>query len=145
MRTIQIVSGLLFMGILASCTRENPVVEPAPAFVAGKGGKATLNVTPRHHLKEISQATVYIEYNAIRQPVDGKWDDSAAVVQSNGKAVARFDSLKPGNYFLYADGYDPAVTDAVSGYASFRIVDSVTAQTYNTYIEVSETDGANHQ
>lgn len=145
MRTTQIASGLLLMGILAvSCTRENAIVKPAPAYSAGKGGKAKLNVTPRHHLKEISDAKIYIEYNAARQPSDGLWDDSAAVVQNNGKPVATFDSLKPGNYFMYAKGFDPAVNDDVIGTGSFKIVDSLTTQTYSTYIEVSEADNANH-
>ena len=145
MRTTQIASGLLLMSILAvSCTRENAIVEPAPAYKAGKGGKAKLNVTPRHHLKEITDARIYIEYNAYRQPADGIWDDSAAVVQQNGKPVATFDSLRPGDYFMYAKGFDPAVSDDVIGTANFRIEDSVVARTYNTYIEVSEADNANH-
>ena len=146
MHTLQVAAGLLLLSLAASCTRENDIVEPAPAPVGGKTGKMTLNITPRHHGVNITTATVYIRYNSLVYPkADNKFDDSAAVELKNNVPVASFDSLAQGNYFLYAKGFDPApkVNMEVVGSATFTVVDT-SQLVYNTFIEVSETDGTNH-
>jgi hypothetical protein len=143
MRTLQIAFGLLLITVLAaSCVRENDVITPGPVPVAGKGGKTKLEVTPKHHGKDITNGVVYIEYNTTMRPPDGKYDDSAVV--GAGKMTAAFDSLKWGNYFLYCYGYDANVKEDVLGTGVFANVDS-TKNTYSTIIEVTEASGANHK
>jgi hypothetical protein len=146
MQKLHIAAGLLLLSLATSCTRENDVVEPDPAPVAGKTGKVTLNLTPRHHGANISTATLYIRYNALEYPkADNVFDDSAVVEIKNNVPVASFDSLSRGNYFIYAKGFDPSpkVNMEVVGSAPFTITDT-SHVTLNAFIEVSETDGTNH-
>jgi hypothetical protein len=146
MHKLRLAAGLLLLSLAVSCTRENEIIEPAPAPVGGKTGKITLNVTPRHHGANITTATVYIRYNSLEYPkADNRFDDSAAVELKNNVPVATFDSLAQGNYFLYAKGFDPApkVNMEVTGSAALTVVDT-SKLTYNTFIEVSESDGTNH-
>lgn len=146
MRTLQIATGLLFAAVMAaSCTRDNDVIEPAKDPIGGKGGNNKLEVTPKHHGKDITSATIYIKYDALRAPVDGKYDDSA-FLPINGGMTAVFDSLKWGNYFLYCNGFDasPTVNEDVAGIAAFRAIDSSKLD-YKTTIEVTEVSGDNHQ
>lgn len=132
MRTSHILSGILLMGILAvGCTRENEVIEPAPRPVGGIGGKATLKVTPRHHLQNINGGKVYIKYDTLGAATT--FDDSAAVEFKDGRPMASFDSLTAGNYYLYATGFDN--DSLVTGGAGFTIIDTF-ENTYDLYLDV---------
>ncbi len=132
MRTSHILSGILLMGALATgCTRENEVIEPAPRPVGGIGGKSTLRITPRHHLQNINGATVYIKYDTLRATT--VFDDSSAVGFIDGRPMAIFDSLAPGNYYLYATGLNN--DSLVRGGAGFTIIDSLET-TYDLYLDV---------
>lgn len=84
--------------------------DPAPASIGGKGGKATLNVTPRHHGKQIDSCTIYIKYNATDAPSNGYYDDSLRCTPVGGIPVASFTGLKKGNYYLYGYGWDSSLT-----------------------------------
>lgn len=139
---MKLVAGLLLAGLfVGSCTRDNGIVEPAPRPIGGKGGKAVLEVTPKHHGNDIDSAWVFIKYDAVKGPILDGYDDTIKL-PDNGKMIAKFDSLKWGNYYLDVKGYDDG--EAVVGSASFSVIDS-NVRTYNTLVEVSEVTGANHQ
>jgi hypothetical protein len=107
--------------------------------VGGKGGNATLRITPKHHGRAIDSCTLYIRYNEVNPPADGRYDDSAKCVPSGGIPVATFTGLKTGNYYLYANGWDPVIVPAnyVKGGLSYTIS---TETTLNLDVPVSEGD-----
>jgi hypothetical protein len=69
-----------------------------------------LKVTPRHHGRQIDSCTIYIKYNAVDPPANGKYDDSARCVQEGGIPVATFNGLQKGNYYIYGYGWDVQLT-----------------------------------
>ena len=73
---------------------------------AGKGGNATLKITPVHHTKYIDSCRVYIKYNAVDAP--SGYDDSTWAVTVNGVPVASFTELKKGSYYIFGTGWDDA-------------------------------------
>ena len=77
---------------------------------AGKGGSATLTVTPEHHGEFVDTCTVYIKYNTQDAPANGLYDDSAVCTLVNATPVATFSGLKNGNYYLLAMGYHSLYT-----------------------------------
>ena len=103
------LAGLLLFA--ASCNKpdDTPVVTPT-VDSAGKGGNATLHITPRHHGRQIDSCTIYVKYNATDKPADGRYDDSAQCVQAGGIPVATFSRLRKGKYYLYGYGWDPTLS-----------------------------------
>jgi hypothetical protein len=105
-KCVVLLAGLLFLAAGCKGTDPDPIVTP----IGGKGGNATLHITPRHHGRQIDSCTVYIKYNATDKPSDDHYDDSAQCVQVSGLPVATFSGLKKGNYYLYGYGWDPTLS-----------------------------------
>lgn len=95
---LRLVPLLAVAALIFSCNRDDD--DP----VGGKGGNATLRVSPMHHTEYIDSSMVYIKYNATSMP--SAFDDSMMCVQSGGKPVATFGQLKKGNYYVYGVGFD---------------------------------------
>lgn len=93
------------LSFVACKTTDDP-----PEPTAGKGGNATLNVTPQHHGKPIDSCTIFIKYNATDAPANQQYDDSLRCTLVGGIPVASFTGLKKGNYYLYGYGWDPSLT-----------------------------------
>lgn len=110
------ILALMFICVAASCNKNKN-------SVGGKGGKATLKITPRHHINAIDSCTVYIKYNTLDKPGDGvqQYDESAKCVKVDGKPVATFTGLKQGKYYIYGYGWDPAIPDTVVGGMPYTI------------------------
>lgn len=104
---------------------------------AGKGGKAVLKITPKHHSTYIDSCTVYIKYGTKDLPAGLQFDDSAKCVPEGGKPVATFANLNKGDYYLYGAGYDPNIVRQVVGGSPYTISDEV-EQSYT--ISVTEGD-----
>jgi hypothetical protein len=106
--------------------------------VAGKGGPTSVRVTPRHHNIPIDSCIVYIKYNAQDKPAGDVYDDSArAQGAGNGvPAQAAFPNLRPGNYYIFGRGYDPAGSYVVRGGTPFTIPDNKV--TYDVNLPVGE-------
>lgn len=103
---------------LISCERDG--VDP----IGGKGGKATLRITPQHHGANIDSCMVYIKYNAQDKPA--LYDDSARCVKINGVPVATFSSLRKGKYYLFGYGWDPDIATPVKGGAPYEVKEETT-------------------
>lgn len=114
-----ILASLLVLSVIAfSCVRKQPVDRPAVAPVAGKGGMVKLVIEPTFSGTHVDSCMIYLKYNTTSRPADSvQYDDSMWVQNNNGKAT--FDSLKRGDYFIAARGYDPVSTETVIGGASF--------------------------
>lgn len=147
MRTIYNVIGLsLAVCLLGSCVRKNDVVEPTPPPEGGKGGHATLAVTPQHHEKNIDDCRIYIKYAAVQMPNSLKdFDDSGDVAPKNGRPMIEFTDLRAGDYFFYAIGKDYSLDtshNVLQGVAHFKVVDTL-ERTYDVYMQID--DAWHHQ
>ncbi len=101
--------------------------------VAGKGGNATLKVTPQHHADNIDSCTVFLKYNA--QDMPGSYDEEVKCVLENGIPVATFSGLKKGDYYVYGRGWDPDIEQVVVGGTPYKITEETT---YNINVPVTE-------
>lgn len=116
-----------------SCDRKEPAkVEPV---AAGKGGKATLRITTKHHGRAIDSATIYIKYNEQNTPIS--YDDSVKVKNIDGKPVATFSDLKAGKYYLLGDGWDSTIRGDVRGGLPYTINEE---KSYDVSLPVTEGD-----
>ena len=86
--------------VAGSCKKSTPA-----APLGGKGGKATLTVTPEHLGLLIDSCTVYIKYATSDAPANGIYDDSAKCVMVDTIPVATFANLTTGSYYIYGVGY----------------------------------------
>jgi hypothetical protein len=91
--------------------------------IGGKGGNASINVYPSHHgvTASLDSMVVYIKYNAIDAPADGKYDDSATCTYTNALPSCSFTNLWNGNYYLFTRGYDYNVATRVKGGLPFTV------------------------
>lgn len=128
-KTVKWLLPVAMIACLASCRKEDD--KP----IGGKGGNATLYVTPQHHDRNIDSCKIYIRYNA---KTAGAYNDSAFCVQVSGKPVATFGGLKKGDYYLYGSGWDAEIDESVIGGTSVTISEE---KAYDIYVPVSE----NHQ
>lgn len=125
MKAIHIAASALLMIALgaASCQRQDK---------AGKGGEATLKVTPQHHGNNIEQCVIYLKYNSSTPPSETTegYDEQASVAMEDGKPVATFTKLRKGKYYIYGLGYDPSISKDVKGGIPYQIT-TETALTIN--------------
>ena len=128
-KMLGLAAGLLSTALMfSSCERKDDM--------AGKGGAATLKVTPQHHGKNIDSCTIYLKYNATDKP-SGNYDEQVTCVSENGKPVATFTSLKKGRYYIYGRGWDKNIDQAVEGGIPYEITGETTL---NINIPVTEGD-----
>ncbi len=92
--------------------------------LAGKGGNATLKVTPQHHGENIDSCTIFIKYNAQDKP--SEYDDQTICIMENGKPVATFSELKKGEYYIYGRGWDADIEQEVVGGIPYKIEEETT-------------------
>ena len=77
------------------------------------GGNSEIYGTVVHHSLKIPNAVIYIKYNATEFPGEDvmKYD---AQIQADSEARYSFKCYK-GDYFLYAVGFDNAISEQVKG------------------------------
>lgn len=92
--------------------------------VAGKGGNASMRITPNHDTLNIDSVLVFIKYDAQVVPFDGKYDDSVWAKNITGIPYATFTGLKPGNYYVFGRGWDLVRSLKISGGMPFTILDA---------------------
>ncbi|HNS12044.1 MAG TPA: hypothetical protein PKM97_05475 [Bacteroidia bacterium] len=68
-------------------------------------GTYSLDITVMHHSWNVPNIPVYLKKNATTFPgIDTALYEYKTIADSDGKA--RFEKLFPGNYYLFAQGYD---------------------------------------
>ena len=92
-----------------SCTKT------PPAITGGKGGNATLVVTPVHNGLNVDSCIVYVKYATVDAPAQNTYDDSQWVHISDTTPVAIFTGLKKGDYYIYGNGYHAVFLSKVKG------------------------------
>ena len=107
MKPLAYISFILASGTLmaASCTKGSPNITGG-----GKGGTATIVVTPEHHGEFVDSCKVYIKYGTNDAPANGVYDDSIACVLADTTPVAVFTGLTTGLYYVYGQGYHSTYT-----------------------------------
>jgi hypothetical protein len=96
---------------LVSCVKEGP------------GGKSSVSVSVQHHGKNIPGSTVYIKYNAKDSPGTdvSKYDAQEKLDTGHLADHVHFEELQRGDYYLYAVGYDSAISQTVRGGLHVRL------------------------
>lgn len=98
-----------------------------PKSTGGKGGNASFEITPNHDGVDIDSCKVFIKYDASVIPVNNQFDDSVWAVRDardrTKPPVATFSELKPGNYYIYAKGWDIIRSVHVHGGLPFIIIE----------------------
>jgi len=118
--------------LFSACERPATEVE-----VGGKGGNATLKVTPQHHGDNIDSCTIHIKYNVLDKPSSHNYEEEVKCVMEGGKPVATFTNLKKGNYYIYGEGWDPDIDQAVVGGIPYTITEE---KTISINVPVTEGD-----
>ncbi len=132
LRTTALVLGATAL-LLSACERPTTT----EVEVGGKGGNATLKVTPQHHSENIDSCTIHIKYNVLEKPATHNYDEEVKCVMENGKPVATFSNLKKGNYYIYGEGWDPDIDQGVVGGIPYTITEE---KTININVPVTEGD-----
>ncbi|RYD55797.1 MAG: hypothetical protein EOP56_14635 [Sphingobacteriales bacterium] len=112
------IATISIVTLLSSCDRDKSI------SIGGKGGKGTLNITPRHHSRNIDSCKVYIKYNESDKPLI--YDDSVWCKNVGGNPVGTFTGLKRGKYYLYGKGWDADGQYDVDGGAPYEIKEETT-------------------
>ena len=127
MRTVTALLLLVFSLTLSSCGKKS---------LAGLGGQAVLKLYAKHHSAPIDSITFYIKFNATDAPSNNQYDlVQKAVVYGTGNSYATVSGLKKGDYYVYAYGWDPSISEAVSGGIPY-VISSETEQ--NVTVPVTE-------
>lgn len=83
-------------------------------------GSITLKVNVKHHSWGVGPLDVYLKKDVTEWPgTDISKYDFHVTTNQNGNC--EFNQLFPGDYFLYATGYDPIFRDSVLGYIPVEI------------------------
>ncbi len=89
---------------------------------AGFGGNANLKITGQHHGQIIDSITMYVLFNSSEIPENGQYDyQIKATTLGTNNSYALIKGLKSGDYYLYAQGWDPSISNAVKGGIPFTI------------------------
>ena len=107
MRNLKNIFTVLIIALLFSCKKEDksPVVT----------GNVTLNVHAVHHSWDVSNVRIYIKANTLVFPgTDSTVYDKYLTTDGYGKVS--FTQLIPGNYYIYASGFDSVWGANVIGY-----------------------------
>jgi hypothetical protein len=103
---------VLFVILLFSCRKEEN--NPGGTTVV-QGGKVTLTAQVKHHSFPVGGCEVYLKYNTSEFPgKDVSQYDLHKTAGPNG--FVQFEALPNGDHYLYARGWDAAVSDSVTGY-----------------------------
>lgn len=145
-RSLMLLAAIILIG--AGCKKikrtENSVTVTEipsgnPELEAGKGGSASFLLTPMHDGLYIDSCMMYVKYNSLVIPFNGRFDDSAwAVKDKNGVPVGTFRNLKPGNYYVYGQGWDLIRSVKVRGGLPFRVPEERKATAHTLIIQIHE-------
>lgn len=102
------------------------------------GGKAEIHAHIGHHNTEISSSIVYIKFNSRSAPSDPTTNYDLKVEGEATDNHVHIDELRPGNYYLYAVGFDKTINKTVKGGTAVEIKWKDRKKTIEAEIEVTE-------
>ena len=95
---------------LASCKQKTS---------AGWGGNAVLRLEARHHGVLIDSCTFSIKFNASDLPTE--YDITQQSITDSSGSYVVISGLKEGDYYLFASGWDPSISQTVKGGMPYTI------------------------
>ncbi len=116
------IKTLIFLFLVAAISL--PACKPKSSCVnsgGGKGGFASVSVSPSHYGAYVDSCKIYIKYGTLSTPTNGVYDDSAWCVMVDTIPVATFSNLKAGLYFFYGSGYHVASNAYVIGQVNYTM------------------------
>ncbi|MFM8432458.1 MAG: hypothetical protein ACKOA1_06660 [Bacteroidota bacterium] len=122
---------LFFYFIAAGCNKDKESFQQV-------SGSLRMNVYAKHHSWGVEGLSVYLEDNALQFP---GYDTTAYTwkEKTDSLGFTSFNELFPGDYYLYATGYDSIWGDSVIGYMPVSISNQNTIKsTLNIEMYVSE-------
>lgn len=134
--TTLVLAMLSIFAISCDKTETGPTTTTPTKAIGGKGGYATLLVTPVHDGLNIDSCMVYIKYDAPVVPANNVYDDSMMCTQINGTPTAKFTDLRTGEYYLYAKGWDIIRSEKVRGGMPYEVNDSTAKTTHTTILPI---------
>lgn len=129
------ILALLLILLVTDCRKENNLNKDGQSVIAGS---IRLNIQVMHHSWGVPYIPVYLKRNATEFPgYDTSLYDTCLQADNEGKLS--FVKLYPGNYFLYAHGYDYYFGSVVRGYMPIRLnSETLVNNTGETTLYVSE-------
>lgn len=123
MRHLKILTFLSFsFCVMASCDKKDQTV-----CTGGNGGNITLVVHPKHHGKPVKPTNAYIKYNNKDAP--SSLSDYDLTVTADTSAISmKLTNLKCGDYYIFATGYDTAISKAVKGGIPYTVSESASGE-----------------
>jgi hypothetical protein len=109
MKKLNIYSIILFLFVFVSCKKNNT------------GGQATLSIYTEHHGSPINGATIYIKFGAKDLPDNPTQNYDLKETASANSNHIQIEGLRYGDYYVYATGYDAAISEYVSGGVAIKI------------------------
>jgi hypothetical protein len=104
----------LLVSFSAGCSKDTP---------ESVSGNLSLEISALHHSWGVPNLPVFLKKNANDFPgEDTSIYEYSTLTDNNGSAL--FDQLHPGNYYVYAKGYDLIWADTVIGKKNIRLVTS---------------------
>jgi len=104
----------------------------------GTGGDATIAAMPGHHGKMIKGATVFVKFKATELPSNPETNYDLKIVGDAKEDHVHIEGMLPGNYFLYAVGYDSTISLPVKGGVAVTIKNSEKKKEIDVDIPVTE-------
>lgn len=114
MKTSSILSIFLLLFFVQSCKQKSS---------AGLGGNANLIINAKHHGLAIDSCTIYVKFNSVDAPSNlSDYDLSQTLIlDANNISSTTFKGLKKGDYYIYGQGWDPSIAEAVKGGLPYTI------------------------
>jgi hypothetical protein len=105
----KILFSILLISIITSC-KKNDV-----------GGDASVVAHIKHHSTPIKGATLYVKFKAQDLPSDPTNNYDLKIEGDPAEDHVHIEELRPGNYYLYATGWDSTISDDVVGGVALKI------------------------
>ncbi len=127
MKNLLKFAALLFLIIgIGSCKKNNT------------GGDATIVAHIAHHEAPIYGATVYVKFKAKETPSNPESNYDLKIVGSATEDHVHIEGLRPGDYYLYAVGYDPSILQTVKGGLFVKIKYKERKKEIESHLHVTE-------
>ena len=108
--------------IVLSCNKEDE------KCVAGSGGNITLVLFPKHHNKSVRPYSAWVKYNTQNAPGTTAADYDLVVSADTTEDHIHLANMKCGEYYIYMNGYDTAIKEAVKGGIPYTVPENPTGE-----------------
>jgi len=120
---IKMVVFLAAVALIPSCKKEDE-----KKCVAGTGGNITLVVFPKHHSKSVRPYSAWIKYNTQNAPGATESDYDLVVPADTTEDHIHLANMKCGEYYIYMNGYDTSIKEAVKGGIPYNVPETATGE-----------------